>query len=317
MKHKKRILLAILLVLLCGVCANAQQKTLQAIIDYATNAQQVYIITLYDDTQFVGNVIYKDSNYLSIRTRLLPKVDLPLKNIKNIEKVADANLENGKYIFPNPNATRYLFAPSGISLKKGEGYYQNTYLLLNSCNYGITDHISVGGGIELITTSQFITGKVRSPILFFTPKISGKIAKNIYVGAGVFYVVLPAFNNSADKPASLSLPYAMATYGNAEHNVTLSGGVGITSKNINNDNLRQYLPIVTLSGMTRISKRISLITENWLISPPNTLRQVPLISYGARFFGEKIAVDFAFVNNKDIAKSIFIGVPYLDFVVKF
>jgi hypothetical protein len=61
----------------------------------------------------------------------------------------------------------------------------------------------------------------------------------------------------------------------------------------------------------------ALITENWLISPPNSQSKVPLISYGARFFGKKIAVDFAFVNNKDIAQSIFIGVPYIDFVVKF
>jgi len=36
-----------------------------------------------------------------------------------------------------------------------------------------------------------------------------------------------------------------------------------------------------------------------------------------RFMGESIAVDLAFLNNSDIAEGIVIGVPWVDFVVKF
>ena len=33
--------------------------------------------------------------------------------------------------------------------------------------------------------------------------------------------------------------------------------------------------------------------------------------------GEKIAVDLAFVNSKDIYQGIVIGIPFIDFAVKF
>jgi hypothetical protein len=71
---------------------------------------------------------------------------------------------------------------------------------------------------------------------------------------------------------------------------------------------------VTISGMTRISRRTALITENWLI-PDNGF--YGLYSYGIRFFSEKLSVDLAFINNQDIAKGLFIGIPIVNFVVKF
>jgi hypothetical protein len=39
--------------------------------------------------------------------------------------------------------------------------------------------------------------------------------------------------------------------------------------------------------------------------------------YGIRFFGEKLSVDLAFLNNKDIASQLALGVPIVDFVIKF
>ena len=62
-------------------------------------------------------------------------------------------------------------------------------------------------------------------------------------------------------------------------------------------------------------KKTALVTENWLI--PTDSSYEPIFSYGVRFFGENIAVDLAFINNWDIAQSLLIGVPYVNFVVKF
>ena len=66
--------------------------------------------------------------------------------------------------------------------------------------------------------------------------------------------------------------------------------------------------------MVIISRRIALVTENWFIPLDN---YYGVFSYGIRFFGEKISVDLAFLNNSDIAEGLAIGIPYLDFVVKF
>ena len=67
--------------------------------------------------------------------------------------------------------------------------------------------------------------------------------------------------------------------------------------------------------MTRIGKKTALVTENWLV--PNNANYEPIFSYGIRFFGETIAVDLAFINNWDIAQQLIIGIPYVNFVVKF
>ena len=44
-------------------------------------------------------------------------------------------------------ALQFVTAMKSIGLKKGEAYYQNAYVLANSVNIGITDNISLGGGI--------------------------------------------------------------------------------------------------------------------------------------------------------------------------
>jgi hypothetical protein len=41
------------------------------------------------------------------------------------------------------------------------------------------------------------------------------------------------------------------------------------------------------------------------------------MSYGVRFFGKKLSVDLGFLNNRDLAEALIIGIPYVDFVVKF
>ena len=72
------------------------------------------------------------------------------------------------------------------------------------------------------------------------------------------------------------------------------------------------------------------MTENWFITisydeeiPPEytatrTVREFQcLISYGLRFFGEKLSVDLAFMNVPTTGEYFFPGLPYIDFVVKF
>ena len=70
--------------------------------------------------------------------------------------------------------------------------------------------------------------------------------------------------------------------------------------------------------MTRLSKRIALVSENWLVPDAGSDGGLyAIFSYGIRFLGEKTAIDLAFINNKDIAEGLAIGFPWLDFVINF
>ena len=78
-------------------------------------------------------------------------------------------------------------------------------------------------------------------------------------------------------------------------------------------------PILSVSGMTRVSKRIAFVSENWIfpMSPDENMNFYGVFSYGIRFLGEKTSIDLAFINNKDIANTLIIGAPWLDFTINF
>lgn len=260
------------------------------------DSTRIFKVELYDGSVFFGNILQQDSNSIIMRTPSIPKLELLISSIKSIDEIDPSNFKNESYWFPNPHATRYLYAPSAFNLKKGEGYYQNTLLVLNSFNVGITDNISIGGGLEL-----FSTFAVRTPFIFITPKVGFKVSEKFHAGGGVLFVRIPE--------TSLGTIYGTGTYGSKDHNITNSLGWGFV------DGEFSLRPIITLSGMTRISKRTALVSENWFI--PASSKYYGLISYGIRFFGESMAIDLAFINNADIVKIIFIGIPYVSFVVKF
>jgi len=275
--------------------ANSEKLVLPTL---PVDTTKTYQIELMDGSEFIGTIISLDSTKLEIKTSSIPKIQISLETVKKMKFIENKMVFRGTTAIPNPNPTRYLFAPSAFNLKKGEGYYQNTYLVLNSINYGITDHFSIGGSLELISTFSTI-GTGWSPIWMITPKLGYDVAKNVNIGAGLLLA------NMGFK-GGFQLAYGLATYGNPENNVTLAVSTGWANGN--------YLknPPITLNGMFRMGRRTSFITENWIVPSIGNL-----YSYGVRFFGSKISVDLGFLNNKDIMKGIVIGIPYVDFVVKF
>jgi hypothetical protein len=254
----------------------------------------IFRIVLRDDSYFIGKIVADDSAHLVIITQSNTKIEIPRNQILTIEPVEAKRIVNGKFIFPNPNATRYLFGPSAFPLKKKEGYYQNIYIIGHVFNVGITDHISIGGGLEIIT--PFVENEL--PVFMLMPKVGFRVTEKLYAGGGLMYA--HAFDED------LGIAYGVGTWGTIERNMTLGLGYMAADEMDNR-------PIIMLSGTTRVSKRISLVSENWIFLDPG----YAFYSYGIRIFSEKIAVDIAFINNGDIIEEIPIGIPYLDFVVKF
>jgi len=68
-----------------------------------------------------------------------------------------------------------------------------------------------------------------------------------------------------------------------------------------------------LGGAARVSRRTALLTENYIVSTAS--ETTGILSYGIRFFNETLSVDLAFINST--AGSVFPGVPFVSFAVKF
>lgn len=264
-----------------------------------TTSQQRWLVETKDGSVYQGIFLGQDELGIRLRTQSAGDIIIPNDKVKRTRILDERNYKNGQYWFENPNSTRYFFAPSAFSLREGEAYYQNTYVVINSFNVGVTNNFTIGGGFELIST---FTGE---PTFFITPKYTFPVADKWRAGGGVLYLT----TTIADSDFSgMGIGYGVVTYGNTDNNATLGLGYGFV-----NDEFADR-PVLTLSGMTRVSRKLGLVTENWII-PSGDIGG--LFSYGLRFMGERATVDLGFLNNRDIAETIFIGVPYVDFVIKF
>jgi hypothetical protein len=328
--------------LILGFLAIAQEVVAQ--VEYRSfpfDTTKVYEVELVDGTRFIGQFLSKTEDVVYFKTSSIQRLEISFEQIRSIKELVESEAEEAlseepkvetakrHSWYPNPNATRYFFAPSAFNLKKREGYYQNSYLILNSVNYGVTDHFSVGASLELLSTFSSIASGSFEPIFLVTPKVGWEVHKDWNVGAGILYLSLPGFDddegyydeygnyveNEDSKRSSAGIAYGIATYGDIERNVTLGLGWGFFEGDIASQ------PIITLNGMIRVRENMSLVTENWFIPFGEDFEvrttYYELMSYGVRFFGKKLSVDLGFLNNRDLAKALIIGIPYVDFVVKF
>jgi hypothetical protein len=263
------------------------------------DTSSVYLIELQDGSELYANIIGFGKDELLLKSQNMGKLSIKIFKIKKIENIQLTKSKQGDYWFPNPNATRYFFAPTAINLEKGTGYYQNAYVIINMVNYGVTDWFSVGGGFEFLSTVSSLSGG-GTPIVFITPKVGFPVGKKLHLGAG--------FLGGFFVEETAGILYGVGTYGTTDNNVTLGLGWGFVSQNF------QENPFITVSGMLRVGRKFGLVTENWLIPADG---YYGLLSYGCRIFGPKMSVDIGLLNNGDIADILIIGLPYVDFVIKF
>src|SRR5665811_603994 len=112
----------------------------------ATDTSIVRIETL-NGNEFLGEIVSQDSLSIKLKTQTLGEITISKRDIKFREEIDVQQIKGGKYWFGNPQSTRYFWSPNGYGLKKGEGYYQNIWVLWNQFAYGVTDNFSIGGGI--------------------------------------------------------------------------------------------------------------------------------------------------------------------------
>jgi len=283
------------------------------------SGNQYCILTTNDGKKFSGIIISQTENQISIKTESLGELTILNSKIREITLVEKEQFKNGKYFFQNPHPTRYFFGPSAIPLEKGEGYFQNAYILANSVQVGVTDHFSIGGGIVI-------------PIFFFvTPKIGFKVGKNVYLGGGV----LAATAFTSDISIGLGVAYGSLTLGNKENNFTINLGWGFmrnevyNSQTSNSDYKWEFSkkPMMTFSGALRVAPMCSLITENWVFATKDynydsnisqdtyTYKYHKVLSFGFRIMNQRNAFDIALalptIDNQTI------GLPYFDYTFKF
>lgn len=283
-----------------------------------TTTKPVVATTIYlkDGTQLRGTLLEETTETIRIKTDNLGEMTLSLDKVERVERHSGGFYKNGRYWISNPHSTRYFFAPSALSLRKGEGYYQNAYIFVNSASVGVTDHFTMGGGFVLNPTFR------DWQVIFLTPKISFPSQSNVTFGAGV--IAIGVFNKQyrydyqtgQELPAKIEanlggIVYGNVTFGGVERNGSIGLGWGFANEDL------ASRPVLNLSYMSRIGRKMGFVTENWIIVPGGGDGGVSILSGGVRFFGDRTSIDLAVLVPAGAGLDTFIAIPYVDFVLKF
>ena len=260
---------------------------------------QVQILNLYSGSTIIGRIVEIKENEIRFESKL-GTMTIPIPDIRRIREAEASLIRGGKFWFPNPNRTRLFFAPTARMMNAGEVYFANHMLFLPSLNVGITNNISIGGGVSLFPGIDF-----KNQFLFLTPKFGVKATDNLHFTVGAMIGTIPDLFNGGDADFT-GIVYGGATIGKPDLSFTAGLGYGFVGKEL------AEKPMIIIGGEARIARGFSFVTENWIFPGIDQ----PIVSYGIRIFGEKLCVDLAFINTigEDM---IFPGIPYIDFVIYF
>jgi hypothetical protein len=265
-------------------------------------------ITLKDGQELHGVVVRQDSQVVVVELADGDRMELPARQVKDISAEHNAQVrDNGEIWFQDPNRTRYLYAPTGMMLRQGEGYFSQKELFFSSINYGLTDNITVQAGAIvpawLLGASgfNFIAGA----------KVGGSVGDKLHLAAGAQGLVIPGIGTGIG--GTVGFVFGTATVGTPDAHLSL--GVGKPFTLTNSGGSLDSTVIATLSGNLRVSQRVALVTENWLFPTfGSTGGQLPMLnSLAVRLFGESWAVDLGGIRVPGLG----IPVPWVDFAYNF
>ncbi|WP_143196169.1 hypothetical protein [Archangium sp. Cb G35] len=265
-------------------------------------------ITLKDGQELHGVVVRQDSQVVVLELADGDRMELPARQVKDIAVERNAQVrDNGEIWFQDPNRTRYLYAPTGMMLRQGEGYFSQKELFFSSLNYGLTDHITVQAGAVV---PAWLLG---APGFNFIGgiKVGGSVGDRLHLAAGAQGLFLPGIGGMG---GAVGFVFGTATYGTPDAH--LSVGLGKPFTLTNSGGSLDSTIITTLSGNLRLSQRVALVTENWLmptfIESGNS--QLPMInSLAVRLFGESWAVDLGGIRVPGLS----LPIPWVDFAYNF
>jgi len=245
-----------------------------------------------------GRIIQKDSLSITVLTEDSVRIDLPRSAIQSIAYLS-AVASAGDFRRKDPNYSRLLFAPTGRPLQGGDGYFSDHYVFFPGITYGLTNNLSIMGGLSILPGVNFA-----DQMKYFAPKFGKQFSEKQAYSVGALY--LSFLGEGA------GIAFATGTYGMRSRSFTGGVGFGYTRRDGEEFRFSKY-PVLLFGGNIRLSENIALVSENWLITGNEGTQ---IFSGAVRFFGERLAADVGLLLVPEILEQGF-PVPWLSFVYNF
>jgi hypothetical protein len=261
--------IAAVLIALLAMSLPASAEQAKHVVDIAVPADgDIQRLTLTDGSTVFGRVDSIETDAIVFRSVAGVTMTVPRANIVDL-RLVEGRIVGREFLPQDPHNTRLMFAPTGRSLRRGEGYFGLYEISMPFVQVGITDRLSVGGGTPLI----FLSGGDFHPV-WFTPKFQVIARDTVQAAAGVIHV-------TGTDGHDAGIAYGVTTFGRFDNAATVGFGYAYSGHN--------RTPIVMLGGEYRQSRRIKWITENWLWKEDGN----GFVSGGMRFIGERLSADLS------------------------
>lgn len=274
----------------------------QVVLPTETDSTSFWRVETIDENTYIGQILSVAGNELRLKTQKIGVITLKAKDIRKLIKVENVTIVDGEVKEENNQLMRYFLFSNGYTIRKGEAYYQNIWVLFNQFTFGVGKYINLSVG----TIPLFFFGGTPTPV-WTNLKVSFPIKKDIVsVGGGVL-----AGGVIGTESGLVGLGYGNVTLGSRTKNLTFGVGYGFSSQNQLNT-----LPLFSVSGMVQVGKRGYLITENHFIGVGSG-ESLTLVSFGGRYVGKKFSIDFGAFSPLVNGLDYFIIIPWLGLAIPF
>jgi hypothetical protein len=282
-------IILVVIIMLSGVRGYGQESP---------DTTKVFRVETKDGNTYTGKIIKEDTNTLILHTEKLGELSLQQEDIKSKTEIRDIIKKRDEYWLPNPQSSRYFWAPNGYGLKKNEAWYQNIWILYNQLSYGFTDNFSCGVGMVPL----FLFGGTATPV-WLVPKFSIPVSKDRFnIGAGTLLATV-----IGEETEVFGLLYGTATLGSRDKNFSFGMAYGFYGDEWAD------VPVFNLSGLVRTGPRGYFVTENYVIT---ALDEVGIIlSAGGRSILRNIGLDYSLWIPIFPDMDTFIAIPFLGITV--
>lgn len=255
---------------------------------------KVYRIETKDGNTYTGTIVSEKDGMLVLKTEKLGDLHIPLADITMKKELKEVKLVGDTYWLPNPQSSRYFWAPNGYGLAKGEAYFQNIWVLYNQVSYGISNNFSIGAGMVPL----FLFSGTATPF-WIVPKFSFPLQKDKFnLGAGAFLGTV-----LGEDTGVFGLLYGTATIGSRDKNFSFGMAYGFIQDEWAD------IPVFNLSTMQRIGPKGYFISENYIISAEGETGA--MLSAGGRSIIRRIGLDYSLWIPIFPEMDSFVALPFL------
>ena len=255
-----------------------------------SDSTAIYRITLTDDSELLGMIESENDSLIFFITNAGLELSIDRAMIKE-QKIMEGEWSGDTFLRKDPNQTRLLFSPTGRTLSAGEGYFSAYEIFFPFLAVGITDFITLSGGVSLFPGLE-------EQVIYIAPKVRVLHLENFDLSGGVLYCHVDE--------EDFGIFYGVTSVGSSKASFTLGLGWGYA------DGETAESPAIMFGGEIQLSNSVKIVSENWKLPEEDNL----VLSFGLRFFGEHLAADFGLVTTTGETEG-FPFIPWIGFAYNF